>query len=96
MIEPLAHLLAGLEERHAFLIDLDMSAGARVAAGPRRALLHRKRAEAAQLDTIATRHRGDDLAKDRVDDVLDVTLLEVRILIGNFLHEFRLDHVGRL
>src|SRR5579862_7543582 len=52
-IEPLAHFLAGLEERHALLIDGYMGAGARIAAGARRTLLHRERAEAAQLDAVA-------------------------------------------
>src|ERR1700689_2775788 len=91
-IEPLAHLLAGLEERHALLIDGNMGAGARIAAGARRALLHGERTEAAQLHAVAARHRRDDLAQDGVDDLLDVTLVKVRILLGNTLHEFRFDH----
>src|ERR1700741_5031961 len=33
-VQPLAHFLAGLEERHALLIDRDVGAGARVAPGP--------------------------------------------------------------
>ena len=91
-IEPLAHFLAGLEERHALLVDGDMGAGARIAAGARRALLHREGAEAAQFDPIAARHGGDDLAEDGVDDVLDVALIKMRVLRGNALNEFGLDH----
>src|SRR5262249_35354594 len=30
-VEPLAHLLAGLEERHCLLLDCDVGAGARIA-----------------------------------------------------------------
>src|SRR5215472_13797643 len=71
-IEPLAHFLAGLEERHVFLIDLHVGAGARITAGARRALLHRERAEPAQFDAVAARHGGDDLAQDGIDDILDV------------------------
>src|ERR1700686_3385501 len=92
-IKPLAHFLAGLEERHAFLVDGDMGAGARIAAGARRALLHRERAEAAQLDPVAARHRRDDLVENGVDDVLHVALVEVRILRGDMLNQFRLDHI---
>src|ERR1700689_5544586 len=69
-----------------------MRAGARIAPRPGRPLLHREGAEAAQLDPIAARHGGDDLAEDGVDDVLDVTLIEMRILGGNALNEFGLDH----
>src|ERR1700691_3788467 len=95
-IEPLAHFLAGLEERHALLIDGDMRAGARIATGARRALLHRKGAEAAQLDAVAAPHGGDDLAKDGVDDVLNVALVQMWVLFGDALNQFRLDHVRRL
>ena len=56
------------------LVDGDMSAGTRVAAGARRTILDREGAEAAQLDPIAARERIDDLAEDRVDDILDVAL----------------------
>ena len=35
--------------------------------------------------------RGD-LAEDGVDDVLDVALIEMRILRGDALHKFGLDH----
>src|SRR5215831_12828967 len=68
-VEPLAHFLAGLEERHRFLLDRDVGAGARVAARPCRTVLDGEGAEAAQLDAVAARHRSDDLAEDGVDDV---------------------------
>src|SRR3954451_3713984 len=83
LVEPLAHFLAGLEERHGFLVDRDMRAGARVAAGARGAVLHRERAEAAQLDAVAACERGGDLAEHGIHDVLDIALIEVRILSGN-------------
>src|SRR5688572_8036792 len=63
-VEALAHLLAGLEERHALLVDRDMRAGARIAAGTRRPVLDRERAEAAQLDTVTARERTDDLVEN--------------------------------
>ena len=56
-----------------------MGAGARIAAGASRTVLHRESAETAQLDAVAARHRRDDLAEDGVNDVLDVALVEMRI-----------------
>src|SRR5262245_22196710 len=91
-VEPLAHFLAGLEERHRLLLHRDVGAGARVASGPGRAILHGEGSEAAQLDAVAARHRGDDLAENGIDDVLDVALVEMRVLRGDALHELGFDH----
>src|SRR5262245_32045365 len=79
-VQALAHFLAGLEERHRFLLNRDMGAGARIAPHARRTVLHREGTEAPQLDPIAARHRGHDLTEYRVDDVLHVTLIKVRVL----------------
>ena len=38
------------------------------------------------------RHGAGDLAEDGVDDVLDVALIEVRVLGGDTLHKLGLDH----
>src|SRR5262249_17461255 len=59
-IEPLAHFLAGLEERHRLLLHRDVGAGARVAPGPRRAVLDGEGAKAPQPHPAAARHRCDD------------------------------------
>src|SRR5579871_4221189 len=91
-IEALAHFLAGLEERRELLRDRHLVACARIAAGASLALLGRERAEAAQFDPLATSERVCDLAKDGVDDVLDVALIEMRIAGRHALHELRLDH----
>src|SRR6185437_15670598 len=87
-IEPLAHFLAGLEVRHMLLMNRHLGPGARIAASSRRAFLHRERAEAAQLDAITARHRGDDLAQNGVDDILDIALIKVRVLLGDLLDQF--------
>ena len=44
------------------------------------------------LDPIAASQRGTDLVEDRVDDVLDVALIQVRVLPRDTLDEFGLDH----
>src|SRR5579883_472399 len=69
-----------------------MRSGARVAPRAGRTVLDREGAEAAQLDPVAARHRGDDLAQDGVDDVLDIALIEVRILRRDTLHQLGFDH----
>src|SRR5262249_16644306 len=91
-IESLAHFLAGLEERHGFLLHRDMRARTRITPGAGRAVLDREGAEAAQLDPVATRHRSDNLAENGVDDVLHVTLIKMRVLRRDALHELGLDH----
>src|SRR5438552_19059816 len=87
LIEPLAHFLAGLEERHRLLRDRDVRASARVAAGAGRTVLDREGTEAAQLDAIAARQGARDFVQDGVDDVLDVALVQVRIGGRYALHE---------
>src|SRR5213076_3509992 len=49
-VQPLAQLLATLEERNVLGAHIDRFAGARIAAGARVAGPHGKRAEAAKLD----------------------------------------------
>jgi hypothetical protein len=63
--------------------------------GAGRAMLDRERPETAQLDAVAARERRRDLAENRVDDVFDVALVEMRVLSGNALNELRFDHGPR-
>jgi hypothetical protein len=56
------------------------------------ALLGRESAEAAQLHALAAGEGVGNLAENGVDDILDVTLVEMRIASGHALHELRLDH----
>src|SRR5262245_24258985 len=46
LVQAFAHFLAGLEERHAFLVDRNARTGARVAAFARGPILHREGTEA--------------------------------------------------
>src|SRR5258708_12260261 len=79
VIKPLAQLLAGLEEGNVLLLDLHAVAGARVATETRIAPLHRKGAEAAQLNAVAARQRRGDLIENGGHDTLDVALIEIRV-----------------
>jgi hypothetical protein len=78
-IEPLAQLLARLEEGHPFFLDEHRIAGPRIAAGAGRTVLHGEGAETAQFHAIAGRQRVGDLVQNGIDDVLDVAVVEVRI-----------------
>jgi hypothetical protein len=62
-----------------------MGAGARITPGACGAVLDGERAKAAQFHTVAAGKRGNNFIEDRVDDVLDVALIEVRVLRGNML-----------
>jgi hypothetical protein len=69
-----------------------MRAGAWIAAGAGRTVLDRERAETAQLDAVAARQRRDDLIEDRVDYVLDIPLVQMRVVLGDTLNKFGFDH----
>src|SRR4029077_12141457 len=92
-IQPLTQLLAGPEERNELFGNSHGPAGARVAADPRGPLLHRERAEAAQLDAFAARQRVRDRVEDRRHDALDVSLIEMRVRIGQTQEQFGLGHM---
>jgi hypothetical protein len=87
-IEPLAQLLAGLEEGNVLLRNLHAGASTRVAADAGLAAFHRKSAEAPQFYPITAREGGRDLIENCSDDALDVALIEVRIDLSESLDEF--------
>jgi hypothetical protein len=89
------HLLAGPEERDAPLPHRDLRAGARIAPRAGRAVLDRKRPEPAQFDPISPCQRGGNRVQDAIDDVFDVTLVEMRILRGHALDQFGFDQLPR-
>ena len=91
-IQPLTHFLAGLEERNALLVDRDMSAGARIATGACGAVLHRESTEAAQLDAVSARKCRYDLLENRIHNVLDIPLVQMRVVLGDTLNKFGFDH----
>ena len=91
-VEPLAHFLAGLEERNALLIDGDMSAGARIAAGARGAMLDREGTETTQFDAVTARECCYDLLENRIHNVLDIPLVQMRVVLGDTLNKFGFDH----
>jgi hypothetical protein len=55
-------------------------------------MLDRERAEAAQLDPVAPRQRGNNLIENRIHDILDIPLVKVRVVLGDTLNEFGFDH----
>src|SRR5688572_25825872 len=91
-VEPLAQLLAALEEGDVFGAHVNRLAGARIAAGAGLARTDRQRAEAAQLDAAAFLQRLDHPFQDHAYDTLDVALREVRVLLRKLRDELGLDH----
>src|SRR5271154_6059158 len=95
MVQPVAELLAGLEEGDVLLADRHTIAGARVTADARITLFDRERAETAQLNAVAARQRRCDFIEDRGDDDLDIALVQMGIAPRQPLDELRFRHCGR-
>jgi hypothetical protein len=57
-----------------------------------RPMLHPNSAEPAQLNPIATRQGSGNLTEHGADDLLNFARKEVRVLVGDSLYEFGLDH----
>src|SRR5688572_23813596 len=94
-VELLAQLFAGLEEGDAFLGDIHRGTGPRIAPGARAPALDRERAEAAQLYPVAARQGTGDFVEDRRNDPFDVTLVEMRIQLGQPEDQFGFGHRDR-
>src|SRR5208282_3076631 len=92
LVEPLAQLLAGLEEGNVLFADLHAFPGTRVATHARAAPLDRESAEAAQLDPVAARQGRRDLVEDGGNDAFDVALVKVRIALGQMLDQLGFGH----
>ena len=57
------------------------------------ALFYGKRAKAAQLDPVTTRHGSGDFFKNCIHNPFDISLIQVWILVCDFLNKFRPDHI---
>jgi hypothetical protein len=94
-IEAAAHLLASLEDGHNFLCDLNEITRLGIAARASATALHPKRAEATKLDSVASCEGITNGAEDGVHNFLDISLIQVRVLLSESLDEFGFDHVWR-
>jgi len=95
VVEPLAQLLAGLEEGDVLLLDAYAVAGARVAPLTSVAPLDREGTETAELDPIAAGQRHRDLVENGGDDTLGIPLIKVGVAFGQVLNEFGFGHGPR-
>ena len=91
-VQPLSHFLSGLEERNALLIDRNMSARAWIAPCTSWAMLDREGTEATQLDAITACEGRYDLFENRIHNVLDIPLVQMRVVLGDTLNKFGFDH----
>lgn len=91
-IQSRKQLLARPELRCMGFIDLKGRAGPRMATRARIASSDGESTEAAQFHAPATRQRFRDLCQDYIQNPLDVTPQQMRIVIGNPLKQFRSNH----
>src|SRR5215204_783427 len=91
-VKPTVHILAGLERQSALLGHRHSLTIARIAPRARVTLLDREHPKAAQLHPIPSRQSGRDRAQDRIDDDLNIPLVQVRVLLRDPLDQFRLEH----
>jgi hypothetical protein len=84
-IETVTHLLACPEHGNDLLGDGHGFTRAWVTAYASLALLDREGAEAAKLNSAALCKSITDRVEDRIDDLLDVTLIQMRVLLGELV-----------
>jgi hypothetical protein len=94
-VEQVAHFLARLKSGNVFFRNQDAVARTRVAPRARPSLLGRENSEPAELHPIETRESLGNFAEYRVNDILDVALIQMRIARGDPLHQFGLDQDKR-
>jgi hypothetical protein len=90
-IEQFADFLARLKGGHVLFRHQDVVAGTGVAPRPRPALLGQENSEPAELDPIETRERVGNFVEYRVNDILDVALIQMWIASDEPLHHFGLN-----
>jgi hypothetical protein len=90
-IEQFVHFLARPKSGQVLFRHQDVVVGTGVASRPRPALLGQENSEPAELHPIETRERLGNFAEYRVNDILDVALIQMWIARGEPLHQFGLD-----
>jgi hypothetical protein len=55
-------------------------------------MLDGERTKSTQLNSVATRQSCNDLVENSIHNVLDIPLIEVRVVLGDALDEFGFDH----
>jgi hypothetical protein len=91
-IEALMHFLSSPEVREGFLFDRHNGAGAGVAAGTGAPFPDRKRPETANFDPVSPAQRFVDRARGRIDETLNITPIEMRILCSDASNKLGFDH----
>lgn len=75
-------------------MDRDGDPSAWIASHARRALFHTECPETTQFNALVTSHSGGDFCQNGLHDVIDITVIQLRILVGNFLKEFGFNHIS--
>jgi hypothetical protein len=80
-------LLSSLKERYRLAIDTHCRTRSRIPASSGVAVFYRKRAEPAQLYTVALFQGRRDFFEYRRNDPLDIALIQMWIELGNALNQ---------
>src|SRR5207342_702364 len=91
-----AEFLARLEMRYVLARQRDGIARLGIAAKPRRPVMQREAAEAADFDALAPGQRGAHHFEQGLHREIDVVRLQVALARGKDLDQFGLGHAGRL
>jgi hypothetical protein len=92
LVEAGAHPLSRRKMGDVLRGHVDGSAGGRVTTNARRVAPQCQRAEATQLDTIASNERAGDFTKETIDNALDFARVEVPKAGGQPENEFGSHH----
>ena len=92
-VQTIAQQLAGFEEWHMLFFNLDGVTGPGITPQTCVALFHRERTKTTKLNAITLSHGFDDFFEDRVYNALHVPLVQMGVLICDFLNELRAYHV---
>ena len=90
-IEQFVHFLARPKGGHVLFRHQDVVAGTGIAPRPCPALLGQENSEPAELHSIETRERVGNFAEYRVNDILDVALIQMWMAGEEPQHQFGLD-----
>jgi hypothetical protein len=95
MVEAAVHLLADLEHRNDLLRDCNSNPGPRIAAYTSIAPLGGEHPKSTKLNPVPLGKRIADGAEDRVHNLFEIPLVQMRVLSSELLDQFGFDHGWR-
>ena len=91
-VEALAQFFARTEDGNELFVDGDGFARARITPDPSIPPLHRKGSEPAQFHALFFSQSFGYRSENRIEDILDIALVKMRIAFDQLEHQFRFNH----